>query len=65
MRAIVFFVILATSLAITKASCPTKVVPTCKDGVYCKNLKKDKNGCPGADFCAATSAGMYIFINSE
>merc|ERR1719225_1987443 len=61
MRAFIFFVIFATSLAITTGrvanrACPTKVVPTCKDGIYCKNLIKDKNGCPGADFCAATSA---------
>ena len=40
-------------------------MPTCKDGVSCKNLKKDKNGCPGDDFCAATAAGTYISINSE
>ena len=64
MRAFIFFVIFATSLAITTGrvanrACPTKVVPTCKDGIYCKNLIKDKNGCPGADFCAATSAGTY------
>merc|ERR1712001_425949 len=31
-------------------------MPTCKDGVSCKNLKKDKNGCPADNFCAATLA---------
>ena len=49
----------------SRAACSEKVVPSCNNGIYCKNLSKDSNGCPGADFCAASAAGTYIFINSE